>query len=144
MRCVHGTCLGFSIMDRSESAAVPFNIFMTCFESPPAVIVYDASCQLATYALEREPALFANTTFVSDQLHFKSGHQHCSSAHNIATHSARLGRRNWVVCEQGHSKMRRISASVSYMTQSTFVFVMRHFLALQNASLTSRVVLQLE
>ena len=51
---MHGICCGFEVMKTHESPKHPFEIFLTCFESPPKMIIYDNSCKLHQNILNRE------------------------------------------------------------------------------------------
>ena len=55
--CTHGVCCGFQVMLSHESP------ISTRFETPPTIIIYDNSCKLHQYILNRQPSHFKNTRF---------------------------------------------------------------------------------
>jgi len=63
VHCQHGVCYGFHVMDTHESPDTPFTIISTRFRKAPDAIVYDNSCNLHSYALNRNPAFFKDTRF---------------------------------------------------------------------------------
>jgi hypothetical protein len=130
-------------MSRNESASVPFDIFRSCFRTPPRVIVYDNACGLATYAMQREPVLFRDTLFCCDPLHWLD-HTACSCAHYVGSFEQFIGWRNWEVCEQAHRRMNKSAASLSYMSQENFMYMSRYLWAIQNCALLNREVTQRE
>ena len=68
----HGVCCGFEVMQSHESLKHPFEIFFTRFETPLSII-YDNSCKLHQYILNRQPSHFKNTSFFVDRFHWR-GH----------------------------------------------------------------------
>ncbi|XP_070550905.1 uncharacterized protein [Ptychodera flava] len=72
MHCMHGVCYGFQAMRQVESPEIPFNILTTRFTKAPEIVIYDNSCRLHQYCLNREPRYFMNTTFLVDRLHWKN------------------------------------------------------------------------
>lgn len=130
-------------MCENESAALPFKIFYNCMEKAPDVVVYDAGCQLLTYALEREPVYFKDVAVLIEQLHW-SEHVACTLGHFIELYHNTLGQQNWEVCEQGHRRLNQSSSSLSYMSQLHFMFVLRHILCLSNVAVSGFPLSQLE
>ena len=55
--------------------------------------MYDNACQLATYALARDPKRFGDTAFIVDRLHYE-GHVRCSPAFNPAQYDSLIGELN--------------------------------------------------
>ena len=64
--CPHGVCYGFQAMRSCESPQYPFDIFTFRFHAPPRIIIYDNTCKLHIYCLNREPARCSNTRFFVD------------------------------------------------------------------------------
>ena len=67
--CPHGVCCGFEVMEQHESPRHPFEIFLSRFETPPTTIIYDNSCKLHQYTLNREPTHFKDTRLYMDRFH---------------------------------------------------------------------------
>ncbi|KAI8487262.1 hypothetical protein Bbelb_350600 [Branchiostoma belcheri] len=93
--CPHGVCYGFEAMRSCESPHHPFQIFRTRFQTAPRVIVYDNSCQLHRYAMNRDPHFFKKTVFLPI---------------------------NSQVNEQANSGLTRIQPQLAYVSPSNFMF----------------------
>ena len=63
-----------------SEVTMPFQIFKTRFTRPPENIVYDNSCRLHLYSLNREPVFFQATRFFVDRFHWR-GHVGCNSGY---------------------------------------------------------------
>ena len=61
--CSHGVCYGFQILKEHESPKHPFELFLTRFKTMPEYIIYDNSCKLHQYTLNREPKIFQTQYF---------------------------------------------------------------------------------
>ncbi|XP_035659097.1 uncharacterized protein LOC118404183 [Branchiostoma floridae] len=131
--CPHGVCYGFTAMQSCESPRHPFEILRTRFPVAPRVVVYDNSCQLHKYAMNREPHFFQKTVFLVDRFHFK-GHVGCSLGYCMDSYTAAVDIRsiNSQVNEQANSSLIRIQPQLAYMTPSNFMFHVSLFLALKN------------
>ncbi|XP_019630291.1 PREDICTED: uncharacterized protein LOC109474438 [Branchiostoma belcheri] len=131
--CRHGVCYGFEAMRSCESPHHPFEILRTRFKVAPRVVVYDNSCQLHRYAMNREPHFFQKTMFVVDRFHFK-GHIGCSLGYCMDSYSTREEIRtiNSQVNEQANSGLIRIQPQLAYMSPNNFMFHASLFLALRN------------
>ena len=68
--CSHGVCYGFQILKQHESPRHPFELLSTRFHSMPKYVIYDNSCKLHQYIINREPVMFQNTTFLVDRFHW--------------------------------------------------------------------------
>ena len=60
-----------------SEVTMPFQIFKTRFTRPPENIVYDNSCRLHLYSLNREPVFFR---FFVDRFHWRD-HVGCNSGY---------------------------------------------------------------
>ena len=61
---------GFSMMMTGESPRMLFEVIMNIFENDYSPdIIYDASCKLKEYALNREPKRFMSIRVTSDRFH---------------------------------------------------------------------------
>ncbi len=112
---------------------MPFSIFTSRFITPPKVIVYDNACKLHVYALNREPALYANTRFFVDRFHWR-GHVGCSKGYCLDSYKSSVDIKsiNSQVNEQANAGLQRIRAQLAYMKPSNFVFTLSLFLCVTN------------
>lgn len=118
--CRHSVCVGFHVIPTTEGRNDVFSALYAHWPVAPKIVVYDYACQLAPYAMVREPAFFRDTRFVVDEFH-AMGHTKCSSA-SSATHAMQYDPNLQVVntsaAEVGNSGVGKIRKSVSYMTQT--------------------------
>lgn len=124
--CPHGICYGFEVMECAESPNRPFSLLKSRFEEPPAVIIYDNSCNLHNYCLNRDPSYFANTLFVVDRLHWDN-HTACSQGYRAHSYPS-LRTINTQVVEQNNSKLKKLKPSLSYMKPENFMNILKFFL----------------
>ena len=118
-----------------ESPEIPFEIFMTKFERPPWVIVYDNACRLHVYCLNREPQRFQGSKFLVDRFHWK-GHVGCCSAYSLDTYGdPQLRGVNFQVNEQANADLQKIRGQLAYMTPTIFKFHLSFFLSVKNSRL---------
>ena len=82
--CPHAVCYGFEVKRSHESPRHIFEIFLSRFEQPPIAtfIIYDNSCKLHQYILNRQPIHFQSTNFLVDRFHWR-GHVGCSSGYSL-------------------------------------------------------------
>ena len=102
----------------------------------PRYIVYDNACNLATYALSREPLLFRDTVFAVDALHFK-GHVGCCAALDSKRYPE-IALLNTSRNEQENSVLQRVKGYVQYMKQFNFMYFLRFFFAFRNMQLSEK------
>ena len=122
---------GFSMMMTGESPRMLFEVIMNRFENDYSPdIIYDASCKLKEYALNREPKRFMSIRVTSDRFH-ENNHKTCSSSFKTSSYPS-LRSANSEACEQFNSVLRRISSSTTYMQQSLFMRAITLFIADQN------------
>ena len=133
--CRHRVCLGFSLMSHSESPKTPFDIFLRRFSPflPQMRIFYDNACNLHQYILNREPARFAETTFLVDRLHYQD-HSACSEGYstNIYNADPTIKKMNTQLNEQANADLRNLSKQVSYMKPENVMVHAKVFLAERN------------
>ncbi|KAK0551373.1 hypothetical protein OC844_006580 [Tilletia horrida] len=132
--CRHAIAVGFHCMPSAEGRDDVFSALLTHWPSPPRVVVYDFACQLASYAIAREPGFFANTLFVVDELH-QHGHSQCTPSSWLSTYMANdpdLRHLNSSAAECGNAGLSRIKKSVAYSTAPHAIAMTRHFLSLWN------------
>jgi len=59
--CIHGVCVGWHFMLRSEGRNDMFSALLCHWKKAPEIVVYDYACQLATYCYSREWNFFKDT-----------------------------------------------------------------------------------
>lgn len=116
------------LLSDTESPAAAFEALRLFWPSAPRRIVYDNTCNLHDYALNREPEWFKDTEWYIDEAHFR-GHKHCCSAYNTGLYP---GVKCSPLAEQQNSRVRRLENHVSYMRQSRGLWYLRHYLYLLN------------
>lgn len=117
-------CLFFAVMSNPESPRTVFEILYSLFPKAPARVIYDNACNLHQYCLNRESAYFKQTIFLVDSMHFRD-HKQCCIDYNTSKYPDVL---NSPLAEQRNSVLRKLENSMSYMSQSTFLLFLRHYL----------------
>ncbi len=135
--CRHEICYGYYIMPNAEGRNEAFSFLYKYFAVAPKVVVYDFSCALQDYCLNRQPDHLRDTLFLVDKFHW-FGHTACSRTYNLTQYPAYAGL-NSQIAEQFNSALARIKCSVSQMTQRTFMFSVRYFLQTQNEKKLARL-----
>ena len=59
-------------MNCDHMAEVVFNNKLVVYIVAPSLIVYDNSCNLHSYCLNRDPGFFRQTKFVVDRFHWRN------------------------------------------------------------------------
>ncbi|GAA5968822.1 hypothetical protein JCM11641_000745 [Rhodosporidiobolus odoratus] len=124
--CPHGICIMYHTMPGAEGRNDVFAALLCYFSVAPEVVVYDYACQLAQYALVREPEFFRNTRFYIDEFHAR-GDAKCSAACSIQPAmraDPALRSVNTSAAECAHSTLRRIRKSMRYMTEGHGILLM--------------------
>ncbi len=137
IHCPHGVCYGFEVLRSCEFPRHPFEIFKTHFREAPQEIVYDNSCRLHLYCLNREPAFFKNSRFYVDRFHWR-GHIGCSSGYSLDQYKT-MNDINSQVNEQANAGIKRIRGQLAYMTVDNFVFHLALFLAIKNLDTKAKI-----
>ena len=118
-------------MIQGESPRIIFDIIMTRFEDDYSpTIIYDASCRVKEYGLNREPARFSSLRFATDPLHCDN-HTTCSQAFQSHLYSD-MKAQNKEACEQFNSVLRCEQHSVSYMNFDYYLTAMKVFISFHN------------
>jgi hypothetical protein len=128
--CQHGICYGFYVIPHAEGRNEAFSFLFKYFAVAPAVVVYDFSCALQEYCLNREPRHFRHTAFLIDRFHWRN-HKTCARSYNLSIYPDFLCL-NSEICEQVNSLLKKIKSSVSMMTQVNFMRCVRFFLEMNN------------
>lgn len=92
----------------------PFTISLAA----PSTVIYDNSCKLHTYCLNRYPDFFRGTWFLVDRLHWFN-HRGCNDGYNINEY-AQFSSLNSQAAEQCNSSLGKLKSMLSYMTNKNF------------------------
>ena len=129
--CPKKKVYGFKKMIQGESPRIIFDIIMTRFEKDYSpTIIYDASCRIKEYGLNREPARFSDLRFATDPLHCEN-HSTCSQAFQSHIY-ADMKALNKEACEQFNSVLRSVQHSVTYMNFDNYLTAMKVFISFHN------------
>lgn len=154
--CPHGVAYGYQVftffltcrfpmrigslkvMESPESVAFPFATIFTRYAKAPRTLVYDNSCHLHAYFLNREPRFIRKTFVVSDRCHC-GNHTACNAGYDLRRYQLHPTLRtiNSEAAEQANSRLVKLKASLSYMTPSNFHLHLRLSLASFNAAKNS-------
>ena len=93
-------------------------------------IIYDASCRIKEYGLNREPARFTNIRFATDPLH-SDNHTTCSQSFQSNLYSD-LKAQNKEACEQFNSVLRSVQHSVTFMDFDNYLMALKVFISFHN------------
>ena len=107
--CRHEICYGYYIMPNAEGRNEAFSFLYKYFAVAPKVVVYDFSCALQDYCLNRQPDHFIDTLFLVDKFHW-FGQTACSRTYNLTQYPAYAGL-NSQIAEQFNSALARIKCS---------------------------------
>ena len=120
----------------------PHNILLrslTCFQSPPSTVIYDNSCKLHQYALNRQPAHFQDTRFFVDRFHWR-GHIGCSSGYSMDKYVTQsISNIKSQINEQANVGLQCIKGQLAYMKPDNFMFHVKLFLAITNMDKQVRI-----
>ena len=124
--CKYKVIYGFSMMLTGESPRMLFDIIMTRFESDyNPEIIYDASCRVKEYGLNRELKRFMSIRITTDQFH-QVNHKSCSASFRSSKYLS-LENINSEACEQTNSVLRK--SSTTFMSPSLYMRVLTLFMA---------------
>ena len=117
--CVeHRCCIGFSVMTKAESPRTLYELLATRFRTPPPIVIYDNACNVCAYAMNRNPALFRDTHFLSDALHFPA-HVNCAPTFDSARFR-HLFTGASVIHEQKNRDLAKLKKNAPHMLYVTF------------------------
>ncbi|XP_078614406.1 uncharacterized protein LOC144883690 [Branchiostoma floridae x Branchiostoma japonicum] len=137
LNCGHGINYGFEVMVKHESPNTPFTILRTRFKDVPETVIYDNSCNLHSYCLNRDPLLFKNTWFLVDRLHWKN-HKGCSVGYQLSRYP-QYDNVNSQVVEQCNSALKKLKGQLSYMNPANFMRQAKLFLWYKNQAVIKRM-----
>ena len=133
--CSHGVCCGFEVIWLHESPKHPFEIFLTCFETPPEIIIYDNSCKLHQFVLNRQHQIlrvvYENfTSGIWDLYHlfWPIKFQHLLQLGSEDLYATTLITNiNSQVNEQANAGLQHIKGQIAYMKPDNFMFHVQLF-----------------
>ncbi|CAH3150762.1 unnamed protein product [Pocillopora meandrina] len=107
----------------NESPNIPFTVFITIFLpfflTGARLVVYDNSCNLHSYCLNRDPVFFKNSQFLVDRLHWRD-HTDCSEAYNLSRYP-QWDTLNSQAAEQAYSSLKSFKGFLSYINEKNFM-----------------------
>ena len=114
-----------------ESPEMLFDIIMTRFEDDyNPNIIYDASCKLKEFGLNRELRRFMNIQIMTDRFH-ECNHTACSDSFKSSIYDCNQ-KINSEAAEQTNSVLRRVGNSTTYMNPELFMKTISYFMGYQN------------
>lgn len=129
--CAKKVVYGFSMMLSGESPEMLFDIIMTRFEEDyNPNIIYDASCKLKEFGLNRELRRFMNIQIMTDRFH-ECNHTACSDSFKSSIYDCNQ-KINSEAAEQTNSVLRRVGNSTTYMNPQLFMKTISYFMGYQN------------
>ena len=128
--CSQKIVYGFSMMLSGESPEMLFDIIMTRVEDDyNPNIIFDASCKLKEFGLNRKLERFLKIQITTDRFH-ECNHTACtdsfkSSLYETSKHV------NTEAAEQVNSVLRRLGSSTTFMNPQLFIKTLSFFMAYQ-------------
>jgi hypothetical protein len=133
--CRHGISLGFHNIPQGEGRNDVFSAIYTRWPKAPKIVIYDFACALAPYCMLREAEFFKETRFYNDCFH-ASGHTKCSAATDLTFAREHdpllLTIESSSVAESRNRMIRRITKSLSYMSERRAILLVYLFLSTIN------------
>jgi len=120
--------VGYQVLKFTESSRTLFDLILTRWDRPPDIIIYDNACNMHKFCLSREPEYFKDVMFILDRLHV-AGHVKCCLSYDPYQHAFVVDI-NTQLCEQANAPYKDRYASLHQMKQGTFLFHLRHFIAM--------------
>ena len=105
-------------MTKAESPRTLYELLATRFPTPLAVVIYDNACNVCAYAMNRVPAHFRFTQWLSDGMHYKA-HKNCAPTFDSCRHGKLFDGAS-VVYEQKNRDLARLKKNVPHMLYVTF------------------------
>ena len=116
------------MMLSGESPEMLFDLIMTRFEeSYNPHIIYDASCKVKEYGLNRELRRFMNINITTDVFH-EENHTSCSHTFRSSLYDS-LRNVNTEAVEQTNNVLRSVSESTTFMTPKLYMRSLKLFMA---------------
>lgn len=84
----------------------------------PKLVIYDNSCKLHAFCLNRNPTRYRDTRFGIDRFHFPN-HVNCSLGYKLQNPQEKFI--NSQVVEQLNSQLKNLRSQLSYMTFENFM-----------------------
>ena len=129
---------GFSMMMTGESPRMLFEVIMNRFKNDYSPdIIYDASCKLKEYALNREPKRFMSIRVTSDRFH-ENNHKTCSSSFKTSSYgvTAPVGLQGFIITNIFVFSVIKGSTASAVIAKllSMYVFTMTGFASANSAA----------
>lgn len=119
--CVqHSRCIGFIVLSSAESPKIISETLLTRFKIMPRIVLYDNSCNLQEFILNRNPLPFDDTQFLIDGFHYIS-HSNCANSYNSSDYPVICGTLNTSLVEQKNAQLRFMKRTSPYLKYNTFV-----------------------
>lgn len=122
----HGHCYGYHLIPNQEGKKDPFySLYKYCAKLPECV-VYDASCQLHEYILNRMPSFAREIRFCDDKFH-SYGHRACATCYR-AQECGYLAHTNTSRAEQFNSFLNCVKYTASHLSKLHFSVFVQYFI----------------
>ena len=141
VRCAkHSIAIGFHLCKTGEGVNDAVSAVYCHWKKAPSIMIGDNNCKSHTYAMIREPIWWKYTVYVIDWLH-SLGHKRCTPNYWISRFkdtSVLYRILNDMGAEQRNRHHNRIKRQSKYMKLSTFMFLQRLFLEIDNRKLHNK------
>jgi hypothetical protein len=128
----NGLC-GFELLEHAESERTVFELLLTRWPEPPALVIYDNACNVHRFAMGREPNYFKFVKFILDKFHV-AGHVKCSCAYDPFKHEIIVKPMNTSGCEQLNSRFVDKRKQLYKMGQGRYLWHVRLWLLLDHCA----------
>jgi CxC4 like cysteine cluster associated with KDZ transposases len=135
----HKKCLGWVILESAESPKTISEILITRFPQAQ-IVMYDNSCKLHDYMLNRFPNACTDMVFMIDKLHIKN-HDNCAPTYSAFAYDSLLCGISTVLAEQRNSTLARLKRTAPHMTFRMFVALLRFATAKGNRDQNHRQII---
>ena len=126
----HGHCYGFHIVNGSEGQKDAAYSLYTHLPEAPEILLYEFTCGLEEYCMNKEAGYFKNTRIYHDIFH---GYNHgCSPLYSCKDLIGFRGI-NASICEQFNSFLQCVKSSSKTMSQKHFMFFMHYMIQIWNS-----------
>lgn len=130
----HGHCYGYHLIPNQEGRKDPFYSLYKYCANLPECVVYDASCLLHDYILNRMPGFARLIRFCDDKFH-SFGHRMCAVCYR-AQECGYLVHTNTSIAEQFNSYMKCVKFTASHLSKIHFCILVQFFIHLWNEKKT--------
>ena len=131
----HGHCYGYHLIPNAEGKKDPFYSLYKYCKNLPECVVYDASCQLHEYALNRMPSFARKIRFYDDAFH-SFNHVNCANVYRVHD-DVLLRYTNTSRAEQFNAYINCVKYTASHLTKIHFCVFLQFFLHRWNEKKTA-------